>query len=38
LNDGPQLDPDTMFDDVLKERTYNLERQRRQLAQERAEP
>lgn len=38
LNDGPQLDPDTMFDDVLKERTCNLERQRRQLAQERAKP
>jgi 2-oxoisovalerate dehydrogenase E1 component alpha subunit len=35
LTEGPQLDPDTMFDDVLKDVTPNLARQRAQLAQER---
>lgn len=35
MSGGPQLDPDTMFDDVLKERTPNLVRQAMQLAQER---
>jgi 2-oxoisovalerate dehydrogenase E1 component alpha subunit len=35
LTDGPQLDPDTLFDDVLKEQTPSLARQRMQLAQER---
>jgi 2-oxoisovalerate dehydrogenase E1 component subunit alpha len=37
LTDGPQLDPDSMFDDVLKEVTPNLTRQREQLARERQE-
>lgn len=36
LTDGPQLDPDSLFDDVLKEQTPGLARQRLQLAQERA--
>jgi 2-oxoisovalerate dehydrogenase E1 component alpha subunit len=36
LSDGPQLDPATLFDDVLKEQTPALARQRMQLAQERA--
>jgi 2-oxoisovalerate dehydrogenase E1 component subunit alpha len=36
LSDGPQLDPATLFDDVLKEQTPSLARQRMQLAQERA--
>jgi 2-oxoisovalerate dehydrogenase E1 component alpha subunit len=36
LTDGPQLDPDSMFDDVLKDLTPSLARQRAQLAQERA--
>lgn len=35
LTDGPQLDPNTLFDDVLKEQTSSLARQRLQLAQER---
>ena len=34
LTDGPQLDPATLFDDVLKEQTPSLARQRMQLAQE----
>jgi 2-oxoisovalerate dehydrogenase E1 component alpha subunit len=36
LSDGPQLDPATLFDDVLKEQTPSLARQRLQLAQERS--
>jgi 2-oxoisovalerate dehydrogenase E1 component alpha subunit len=36
LTDGPQLNPDSLFDDVLKEQTPNLARQRLQAAQERA--
>lgn len=36
LTDGPQLDPDSLFDDVLKEQTPGLARQRLQLARERA--
>ena len=35
LTDGPQLDPDTLFEDVFKEQTPSLARQRMQLAQER---
>ncbi|MGH8178885.1 MAG: thiamine pyrophosphate-dependent enzyme [Steroidobacter sp.] len=35
LTDGPQLDPDTLFEDVLKEQTPSLARQRLQLAKER---
>jgi len=35
LTTGPQLDPLTLFDDVLKEQTPNLARQRMQLAKER---
>ena len=35
LTDGPQLNPDSLFDDVLKEQTPNLARQRLQAAQER---
>jgi 2-oxoisovalerate dehydrogenase E1 component alpha subunit len=35
LTDGPQLDPETMFQDVFKEQTPSLARQRMQLAQER---
>lgn len=34
LTDGPQLDPETMFQDVFKEQTPALARQRMQLAQE----
>lgn len=34
LTDGPQLDPETMFQDVFKEQTPSLARQRMQLAQE----
>src|SRR5690606_25766285 len=34
LNDGPQLDPEIMFQDVFKELTPNLARQRMQLAEE----
>src|SRR5688572_12447306 len=34
LTDGPQLDPATMFQDVFKEETPSLARQRMQLAQE----
>jgi 2-oxoisovalerate dehydrogenase E1 component alpha subunit len=34
LTDGPQLDPATLFDDVLKEQTPALARQRLQLAKE----
>ena len=34
LTDGPQLDPETMFQDVFKELTPSLARQRLQLAQE----
>lgn len=34
LTSGPQLDPATMFEDVLKEMTPNLARQRMQLAKE----
>jgi 2-oxoisovalerate dehydrogenase E1 component alpha subunit len=37
LTDGPQLDPETMFQDVFKEQTPSLARQRLQLAQERAQ-
>jgi len=37
LTDGPQLDPETMFQDVFKEMTPALARQRLQLAQERAQ-
>ena len=37
LTDGPQLDPETMFQDVFKEQTPALARQRLQLAQERAQ-
>jgi 2-oxoisovalerate dehydrogenase E1 component alpha subunit len=37
LTDGPQLDPETMFQDVFKEETPALARQRLQLAQERAQ-
>jgi 2-oxoisovalerate dehydrogenase E1 component alpha subunit len=33
LTDGPQLDPATMFDDVFKEQTPSLARQRLQLSQ-----
>jgi 2-oxoisovalerate dehydrogenase E1 component alpha subunit len=36
LTDGPQLNPDSLFDDVLKEQTPSLARQRLELAQERA--
>ena len=35
LADGPQLDPETMFEDVFKEMTPSLARQRLQLARER---
>jgi 2-oxoisovalerate dehydrogenase E1 component alpha subunit len=35
LSGGPQLDPETLFEDVLKEQTPNLARQRMQLATER---
>lgn len=34
LSEGPKLDPASMFEDVYKELTPNLVRQRRQLAQE----
>ncbi|HEX7114117.1 MAG TPA: thiamine pyrophosphate-dependent enzyme [Steroidobacter sp.] len=34
LTEGPRLDPATMFEDVFKELTPNLERQRRELAEE----
>lgn len=34
LTSGPQLEPQTMFEDVLKEQTPNLARQRMQLAKE----
>ena len=34
LTDGPQLDPEIMFQDVFKEQTPSLARQRMQLAQE----
>lgn len=34
LTDGPQLDPETMFQDVFKEQTPALARQRMQLMQE----
>lgn len=34
LTDGPRLDPETMFDDVFKDVTPNLARQRQQLALE----
>lgn len=34
LTEGPQLEPSTMFDDVFKELTPNLARQRLQLQQE----
>jgi 2-oxoisovalerate dehydrogenase E1 component alpha subunit len=37
LTEGPQLDPLTLFDDVLKEQTPNLARQRQQLAEERGQ-
>jgi 2-oxoisovalerate dehydrogenase E1 component alpha subunit len=37
LTDGPQLDPETMFQDVFKEQTPSLARQRLQMAQERAQ-
>ena len=37
LTDGPQLDPDTMFDDIFKELTPHLAKQRQKLAAERAE-
>jgi len=37
LTDGPQLAPDTMFDDIFKELTPHLAKQRQQLAAERAE-
>jgi 2-oxoisovalerate dehydrogenase E1 component alpha subunit len=36
LNDGPQADPLTMFDDVFKEMPEHLRRQREQLARERS--
>jgi 2-oxoisovalerate dehydrogenase E1 component alpha subunit len=36
LTDGPQLDPATLFDDVFKELTPQLVKQREQLAEERA--
>ena len=38
LTSGPQLDPDTLFEDVLKEQTPSLARQRMQLAKERKQP
>lgn len=37
LTDGPQLDPSTLFDDIFKEQTSSLARQRLQLAQERTQ-
>lgn len=37
LSDGPQLDPETMFEDVFKEQTPSLARQRLQMAEERAQ-
>jgi len=37
LTDGPQLDPESMFEDVFKEQTPSLARQRLQLAQERTQ-
>ena len=37
LSDGPQLDPETMFEDVFKEQTPSLARQRLQMAQERSQ-
>ena len=41
LTDGPQLDPETMFEDVFKEQTPSLAKQREKLAaswqQERAQ-
>jgi 2-oxoisovalerate dehydrogenase E1 component alpha subunit len=37
LTDGPQLDPATLFEDVLKDQTPALARQRQQLAQERGQ-
>jgi 2-oxoisovalerate dehydrogenase E1 component alpha subunit len=36
LSDGPQLDPATLFDDVFKDLTPQLAKQREQLAEERA--
>jgi 2-oxoisovalerate dehydrogenase E1 component alpha subunit len=38
LTEGPQLDPATLFDDVFKEPTPQLVKQREQLAEERAKP
>jgi 2-oxoisovalerate dehydrogenase E1 component alpha subunit len=35
MNDGPQLDPDLMFEDVFKEMPEHLKRQRAQLRSER---
>ena len=37
LTDGPRLDPDTMFDDIFKDLTPHLAKQKQQLAAERAE-
>ncbi len=37
LTDGPQLDPDTMFDDIFKDLTPRLAKQKQQLAAERAQ-
>lgn len=37
LTEGPQLDPETMFQDVFKEQTPSLARQRMQLAQEKSD-
>ena len=35
LTDGPQLDPATMFDDIFKDLSPHLAKQRQQLAAER---
>jgi hypothetical protein len=37
LTDGPRLDPDTMFDDIFKDLTPHLAKQKQQLAAERAQ-
>ncbi len=36
LTDGPRLDPDTMFEDIFKDLTPHLAKQKQQLAAERA--
>jgi 2-oxoisovalerate dehydrogenase E1 component alpha subunit len=36
MTDGPRLDPDSMFDDIFKDLTPHLAKQKQQLAAERA--